>query len=271
MPENLPDEETESDKYQSLQDFSQKVEVILQTVNENEFQAATTFLKSPNDLFKKAVTFPMNCMVLGMFAKKKTALIQTGVGDKAGKFIEKALTEFPKTVYVIGVGVCFAFKSKENCILGDVIVSEKICTLANSAIGGKVEDRGETIEVVEDLQAIFCRTLNQHQEFIVCKEGRVSKVHSGTITSFPHVVKDATFRDKLLEAVPVAIGGEMEGGQLLKVKKEKSEIKGVIAIKGVVDFADKDKSKGWQFISARAALHYIECKLLNERSFLGKV
>ena len=311
MPLDLPEEKT--DEYQSLEKFSKEVEIILQTVNENEYQAATTFLQPPNEHFNKAVIFPKNCMVLGNFARKKTALIQTRAGSKAGNFIEKALKSFPNTVYIIGVGVCFAYKiSKMN--FGDVIVSTTFCPFTNSAIGEKVEDRGERIDVVEDLQDIFCRSVTQ-KKFIVSKEGRDSKVHPGLITSFPYLIRDASFRDKLHAGVSNAIGGEMEGEQLLNIKRafgdqgnkveedkkegyqgdkvngdtkegngdtkegdqgnkvngdKKQGIKGVIVIKGVADFADRDKEKCWQFTSAMAALHYTQCKLVNELDFNRK-
>ena len=261
LPQNLPRGGTK--EYKSLQEFCPKVEIILQTVNENEFYAATTFLKPPNDLFKKAVIFPENCIVLGKFGNKRVALIQTKVGDNAGNFIKKAHEIFSSAPYYIGIGVCYAFDD-EKYKLGDVIVSEKICTLTNSAIGEIVEDRGQRIDVHEDLQSIFCRdrVLRPVDEFKVC-EGRPSEIHCGPIISCPFLIKDAIFRDRILAATDNAIAGEMEGGQLLKFVNQ-GKVKGIIVIKGVVDYGDERKKKDWQFVTAMAALQYAECKLRNQ-------
>lgn len=61
-----------------------------------------------------------------------------------------------------------------------------------------------------------------------------------------------------------AIGGEMEGGQLMKFVK-KRKIEGIIIIKGVADYGNEDKASGkkWQFTAASAALHYTDLKLRN--------
>ena len=207
-------------------------------------------------------------MVLGKFGNKRVALIQTAVGDNAGGFIKRAHKYFSNAVYYIGIGVCYAFDEKKYK-LGDVIVSRLICTFKNSAFEGNVaEDRGERIEVHKHLQDIFCRSLTQSRddEFEVC-EGRPSEVYSGSIISYPLLIKDATLRDQIHTAIPNAIAGEMEGGQLLKFV-EKGKVKGIIVIKGVVDYGDKEKKKDWQFITAMAALQYAECKLRNQPSLL---
>ena len=267
MPENRPRKEKKQE-ITFLQEFCQTVEIIIQTVNENEYQAATTFLTSPDEMFSKAVVFPMTSMVVGMFADKKTALIQTDVGENAGTMIAKAIEAFPQAVYVIGVGVCFAF-DKTKCQLGDVIVSKQISTFANMAVeSSRLENRGEIVAVSDELQRIFCRNLVQNPEFQVC-ETRTSEVHSGTIISYPILQKSEQMRDMFHVELRTAIGGEMEGGQLLKFVKQR-KIQGVIAIKGVADYADSAKAKEWQFISARAALYYTESKLLCEPTLLSE-
>ena len=267
MPENRPRKEKKQE-IAFLQEFCQTVEIIIQTVNENEYQAATTFLTAPNEMFSKAVVFPMTSMVVGMFADKKTALIQTDVGENAGIMIAKAIEAFPQAVYVIGIGVCFAF-DKTKCQLGDVIVSKQISTFANMAVElSRFENQGEIVAVSDELQRIFCRNLVQNPEFPVC-ETRTSEVHSGTIISYPILQKSEQMRDMFHDELRTAIGGEMEGGQLLKFVKQR-KIQGVIAIKGVADYADSAKTKEWQFISARAALHYTESKLLCEPNFMAE-
>lgn len=256
-------------KFDFLQKFSLEVEVILQTVNENEYQAATTFLKPPDEMFSKAVVFPKVGMVVGMFADKKTALIQTDMGEDAGEFIAEAIGTFSSAVYVIGVGVCYSF-DRSKFRLGDVIVSKQVANLAKTKFDaqGRVENRGQIVAVVDDLQRIFCRDLIHDPDFKVCLT-RSSQVHSGTIISYPILIDNKEMREKFHDEIRNAIGGEMEGGQLLKFE-QKRKIKGIIAIKGVVDYADGNKAKNWQFISALAALHYTKSKLLYEPSLLDE-
>lgn len=61
----------------------------------------------------------------------------------------------------------------------------------------------------------------------------------------------------------------MEGGVLLEFER-KRKIKGVIVIKGVVDYADGKKSKEWQYTAAMAALNYTKIKLLRVATIKDK-
>ena len=244
----------------ALQHFSREVELILQTVDDNEYQAAVTFLKPPNIIepeFSRAVVYPKVGMVVGMFAGKKTALIQTKVGPGAANFVEEAIESFPSASYVIGIGVCYAF-DQSKYKLGDVIVSEQISDLVNSKFDadGKVENRGQTVAVVDDLCRIFCQDLIHDPEFKV-SENRSSRVHSGTILSHPMLLNSKEMQDKFHNEIRTAVGGEREGGQLLRFQQKR----GIIAIKGIVNFADGSQAKDWHFTSALAALHYTQSKL----------
>ena len=79
-PISPPDKGTK--EFEFIEKFRLSVEVILQTVNENEYQAAITVIEKPRDMFERAVVFPKGGMVVSMFAKKRVALIQTDVGEK---------------------------------------------------------------------------------------------------------------------------------------------------------------------------------------------
>ena len=241
----------------AMEKFSLEVELILQTVNDNEYQAAVTLLEPPNKKFSKPIVYKPG-IVLCMFAKKKTALIH---GEGAVDFIEDAIKTFPSASYVIGVGVCFAF-DESKCKLGDVIVSEKINDLANFKFDaeGRVENRAQAIHVDNDLYRIFCQDLIHDPDFKV-SEHRSSRVHSGRIISSTIELRDKLHDVHVVD--PIAIGG-MDCGQLLKFK-QKGKIKGIITIKGVSDYANGNKAKEWQFISALAALHYTRSKLLFEQ------
>ena len=267
MPSPLPNQGTKEHDF--LENFRLKVEVILQTVNENEYQAATIVLEKPDDMFERAVVFPKGGMVVGMFAKKRVALIQTDVGVNAFAFISDAIATFFNALYIIGVGVCYSFNS-EKYKLGDVLVSKHISNLANTKwdCQDRFENRDETVHVVQNLHRIFCRDLVHDPQFKVCKS-RNSEVYSGTIISYPTLIDNKEVRDKIHAEIRTAIGGEMEGGQLLWFQ-QKRKIEGIIVIKGICDYADGNKRKDWQFISALAALHYTKSKLMNEPQFLDK-
>ncbi len=252
--------EPEDEEEEELESFCKDVKIILHTVNPNEFDAATTYIKPPSDNFNSAVIYPDSCMVVGKFADIKTAIIQTDAGTKCRKFIEDAHKAYPAADFVIGVGVGYAY-SEEKCKLADVLVSKKISNFANCKFDGdKIEDRGETIDVVHELSKIFCIN-TKCKAYIVSTSERASKIHCGTICSYSALFNSTEMRDKFGEQVRTKpVGGEMEGSVLLEFQQDK-KFNGAIIIKGVADYGDGNKAKDWQFTAAMAALHYAEAKL----------
>ena len=255
MPQNYPEKGTE--EYNEVKRFSSEVELILLTINEHEYRAAALYMEKPSDKFERAVFVPgYGNRVVGMFARMKTALIQSDVGARCDDFIKAAIDTFPNAQFVIAVGVCYAFDYSKQ--LGDVLVSKQICDLSNSKFGkkGKIKNRGETIDVAIELKGLCMDLIS---DFYVTDKRRC-KVYSGQIVSLPNLINEESMQKKIAACVPEAIGGEMEGGQLLKFQKKRS-IKGVIIIKGVVDYGDGNKTKEWQFTTAMAAVHYTHSKL----------
>ena len=258
-PERPPGRNTEESK--KLEEFSNEVEIILQVVNENEYQAAVTLMEPPCPSFSRAVVFPSAGKVVGMFADKKTALIQTGVGADVGDYVQSAIDMFCNAQFVIGVGACYAFNSEQHK-LGDVLVSNRISDLKNSTFDkhGQLINCGQIVDMVEDLKATFCMDLTFERDFEVSDAERVSRIYTGPFASYSALIDHEDTREKFRAAVPGVIGGEMEGGELLKFQS-KRKVRGVIVIKGVADYADGRKEKSWQFTAAMAALHYIKSKL----------
>ncbi len=257
MPKSCPGPDTP--EYHSLCAFSKKIQIVLQTVGENEFQAATIEMKPVPDL-DHPFFFKSSCIVIGMFGQNKAAVIQTDSGTKAYDEVKAAIEHFPNAKYIIAVGVSHAFDSLKYKP-GDVLVSSMISDLKNSRLqDSELVDRGQTVNVVMELRKIFCRNLIFTGDFPVSNTGRVSKVYSGIYASYPALVNEKKFRDKFQAAVPEVIGGDMEGGELLQLQ-QKGEIQGVIIIKAVLDYADATKAKEWQFTSTRAALKYAKSKL----------
>ena len=268
--------------YVKLEDFCKGVQIILQTVNENEYQAAVTFMRSPPNVKCKggpccnskregvggrAFVFPSAGKVVGMFADHPAALIQTDVGVSSSDYIIDAIATFPNAKYVIAVGVAYAF-DKKIYKFGDVLVSKKINDLRNFKFDkrGGIQNRGEAINVVNTMTSVFCKDLTFDEKFEVTSCGdsncgvRCSRVYAGTYASCAILMDNKIERDKFRDAVPEVIGGEMEGGELLRFQQNR-QIEGIIVIKGVVDYGDGTKAKGWQFTAAMAAFTYTHTKL----------
>ena len=256
----LPFPNRDSPEYEELRKFSCITQIILLTTNENEFQAAITELEPPSNNFNHPVTFPTPGIVVGMFGRNKVAVIKTGVGVSATQDIKDAIAKLPNAKFVIGVGVNYAFNPSKYK-LGDVLVSKTISDLKNSFAGNSDLhiDRGE-IEVVRDLQKIFCDDLVLKEDFVVSNIVHVSQIHCGKYVSYPVLADNEKIRDQFQAAVPGVIAGEMEGGELLRLQQE-GKIEGIIFIKGVIGYADGTTAKGWQFTAAKAALNYTKKKL----------
>ena len=218
-------------------------------------------MKPPNANFSKAVKYPAPGMVVGKFADIKTALIRTKPGREVARYIQDAIKAYPNAVCVIGVGVCYAF-NKKDYKLADVLVSDRICDFVNSKFNnGEVENRGPSIPLIHELEKIFTLCPEEHTGINVSGD-RKAKVASGTFCCSTFLVNDEDQRDKFYEAIKdqKPIGGEMEGGELIRFDRQK-KIEGVIVIKGVADYADGGKTKEWQFTAAMAALEYTESQL----------
>ena len=232
---------------EELEDFCKDVKIILHTVDENEYDAATTFLKPPSDKFKKTVEYS-DFEVIGVFAGIKVALIKTEAGLKCREYIREVLGTYPNIDFIIGVGVGHAF-SKEECSLGDVLVAKRICTSSDCPFDTTESDG---VDVVFELSKMFCNK-PKFPSYAVSAADRASKVHCGTICSYRTLFNNDEKRSKPVE-------GKMEGSVLMEFQQNK-EFKGAIIVQGVADYGDGSKAKQWQFTAAMAALRYIENKL----------
>ena len=219
-------------------------------------------MKPPeNTPFKKAVVFPRAGTVIGMFADLKTGLIYTGEGSDYSDYVEEAINTFPKAQFIVSIGVGYAFDSAKYK-LGDVLVSRQICDFQTLRFNkeNKLIDLGQRIDVTQDLVSIFCKDLAHEEDFPVSETNRCSNVDAGQFASLPFIVESEEIRDKIHTAVPKAIGGGMEGRELLKFRL-KRKIEGVAVIKGVAHYADGNKADEWEFTASLAALNYAHSKL----------
>lgn len=71
------------------------------------------------------------------------------------------------------------------------------------------------------VKRLFSMNLTHEEDFLVSEE-RSSRVSAGQFVSLPSVVVESEdMRDKIRHSAPEAIGGDMEGGKLLKFRKLK--------------------------------------------------
>ena len=127
--------------FNEIAEFCKQVDVILLTVSDSEFQAATTFMDPPKtkNIPKVIENYPEDSMVLGLFAGKKTALVQTPQGSKCRKKVSQVLQSFPRAHCIILVGVCYAF-DREKHKLGDVLVSSTITDMINFKVDMEIPE-----------------------------------------------------------------------------------------------------------------------------------
>ena len=237
--------------------FRRGIQIILQTVLPQEYEAALDLMKPPTMRFDKPVKFDENT-VIGMFAEHKTALIRTEAATNAYHRLHEALKNFPKVKYIISAGVCYAF-DEEKCKINDVIVSKEVIpfTFLEYNENGQIVPKEKPIAIPQTLQEIFCQN---------CP----ANVHCGPFLSLPAIVKNEEMCKKFYDAGSGAIGGEKEGSELLRLQETK-RITGFILIKAVVDYGKKgyDEHSTSYVNASSVAIKYAERKLLENREFLG--
>ena len=246
---------------EELRIFCNQVQFILHAVNEDEYRAAVTLMKPPsNTTFKKAVNFPRPETVIGMFADKKTALIHISEGSECSDFVHAVMSSFPNALFIIGVG--FAYALKNDYTFGDVLVSEQICQFR---FKNEKLSSGQRIDVVKDLSATFC--MNRIFEFKVSDKDRHSEVDAGKFATVPADVESKETHEKICSLLNKPIGGDMEGGEIMKFRF-KGKVEGIVLIKGVSCDANGRREDEWDFTASKAALSYTESKL---HSYIGKL
>lgn len=270
---------------EELQTHAKETRIILHTVNDKETTAVLHVMK-PLDGLKKLVNFgsaPFK-RVLGIFGGYKAAQVKTKMGTDCSNGIKAALKRLPNICAVIAVGVGYGV-DREKYKYGDVLVSKHVHGVKDVRLQpGEIRFRDSdisTVEVSEALTDIFTVMISTWNKKFQCNktepaadgstpEARYAKVYCGGIICGPMLVADAKQRDSLRRDHPEVIGGEMEGGELVKIQNEYNADRdrphdlNVIVIKGVGDFGDHKKEVGrkWQYTASLAAASYAEHKLL---------
>ena len=225
-------------------------EILIQTVNAREFQAAMLRMNMECDILcycveKSSVCPGKSYYYVGNWGKKKipVIIVQTTMGsdDDHGSYYEtkKALSCLPNLKFIFAVGVCGGFIGKVK--LGQVVVSKDLQDCSGMKINNeKIEIRSHSWQFKDDP---FFHFLSQ-------TANTPTNTTSGMVLSANNLVADAKFQKQLLEARPGAIALEMEGHgiaracqQFMREKKRKIQF---LVVKGVSDLADEKKSDNWQ-------------------------
>ena len=250
-------------------EFCERVQYVFSTVNDNEFNAATTMITAPDIEDGSDVMTTIDvCVYIGMMGNHPVGLIQHGPGRDCSKMLNEGIKFFSNAEYLVAVGVCYGF-SRKDTKLADVLISKKIIDLGPYRISKKtIEIRGDHTIMKDKINHIFCDNAGQVKGLEVA-QGRYAKHLVGKIASGPNLVDNADLKAKInYQVKPKAYGGEMEGGELLRLQKDGIDMADgskkyiqVIVIKAVTDYADGTKNKEWQFIGAQAAFHYVKGKM----------
>ncbi len=240
------------------QSFLDRVEYVISVVNKNEYNAATTFISSPDiEEEKTQLTNYESTVYLGMMKHHPVGLIQHGPGRKAAETLQKGLKFFPNVKYVVATGVCYGF-DKNEVKYGDVLISKQIEDLGPVRISkNTIESRGPT----KDIESVFCTNIGM--EGLPVSSNRKAKHFAGKIVSASILIDDLDLKNKIANSLTgKLLGGEMEGGELLQLQEKGVTVRDgstrkieVIIIKAVVDYADGKKNKVWQFMAAQAAFN----------------
>ena len=254
--------------------FYLRVKYVFSIANDNEFNAATSLVKAPDiegDNGREKLTNISEGVYIGMVANHPIGLILHGTGRDCQRSLSNGLQLFPNAKHVVAVGVCYGFESnKEKPRLGDVLISNRIIDLGSyKVIAERIISRGDDVRMRDEIYSVFCRRPNQETDFKIATS-RSAKHIVGAFVRGTLLVNDPDMKKKIEEEVRQdTCGGEMEGGELLRLQRDgitmpngdqKRDVQ-VIVIKAVSDLGDGLKKDNWQFIGAQAAFHYATIKM----------
>ena len=260
---------TPDDLRESLAAFISQVVVLLHTVKEEEMIAALKHLSPPVEQSDKPIRwFHGNAsFILGIFGGHEAALVQTSKGADSRPELMPTLRSLPNAKLIITLGYAYGLKSQ--CNLGDVLVSTSIDGIGNIRFEhGRLkfdEGRVRQTSMSTCTLNVFTKGIILWRKFICSKEGRITKVVTGPLISSPVLLNDKAALDEYLMNNKRFKGGEMEGQEVahaqLTLKEQDKRDVDFIVIKGVADFGEGSKAKGWQLTASLAAASYAEEKL----------
>jgi nucleoside phosphorylase len=145
---------------------------------------------------------------------------------------------FCKPTVVVMVGIAFGAGGKQK--IGDILVSESVVPYEIQRLGEKTPlNRGTPAPACTTLLNRFKNATDWHYTIGT----RKPNIIPGLLLSGEKLIDNPEYKAKLLEAYPLAKGGEMEGYGVSTACNNKS-IPHWVIVKGICDFADGKKARG---------------------------
>jgi nucleoside phosphorylase len=192
---------------------------------------------------------------LGMYGKKKVAIIQTDQGGRSTREVLGKVQEGVKAKYVIAVGICYGMK-EDKVKLGDVIVAKHIMDFRESRVN---PDHTRTPRLVGDSTGKhLCNIFSRSVGF---KEMRGAtnyvEVKIGKLASDTKLVDDQEEKDQILKQCSDVLGGEMEGAAIMELA-DGGNFEAIV-VKAVADYGNENKQLyvNWKIFAAVASTKYI--------------
>ena len=238
-------------------EFLKKINIILVTATTIEYCAvmgATDPTGSDGKYIKVITTDGAADFILAKYGPCNVAVIETGQGpDNTDKVLSSVQNDV-KAKYVIAIGICYgANQSKTK--LADIIVAKSIIDTT--------EKRNEGAETKIKQKEYHCGTnlFNLFQQDKVFKiEDKAVKVHVGVLVSEFTLQRSEKEKQKILNVVPQALGGEMEANGINRVAKkmvaEEDKFEWIV-IKSIVDWGTEDKNSDWQPFGAVSCARFV--------------
>lgn len=190
---------------------------------------------------------------VGLFGLYGIVHVQSAIGssrrDGAINTLRDSISFWkPKAVLVVGIGFGID-DSKQK--LGDILVSETIANYEYARI--EETQSSQRGAIVESGITLLNRAKNHWDWFYTFPDMTTPKVQIGQLLSGEKLIDSQSFKKKLLDKYPSAIGGDMEGyGVASAANVEKLEW---LVVKGISDWANQ-KSNGFQELASDAAVSF---------------
>ena len=238
-------------------DLVADVNIILVTATNKEYCAVMSVGKRMGEKYTEVLLEDVTFNLV-MYGSHKVAVVCTEQGPAGTILMLQKVQRVINAQYVIAIGICYGMKEGKTK-LGHVIVAKSIIDMSSKrASDGGVVARPKEWESGSTLYGIFNRSRGFE---LASGEGEFVEVHTGVLTSENILFTSQDYKKKILDQVPHALGGEMEGAGILQAAKG-GGYEGIV-IKGIADWGDKEKEpyRKWQKFVAGAAAKYVLYRL----------
>ena len=239
------------------EDLVADVNIVLVTATNKEYCAVMSVGKRMGEKYTEVLLEDVTFNLV-MYGSHKVAVICTEQGPAETILTLQNVQKAINAQYVIAIGICYGMKEGKTK-LGHVIVAKSIIDMSSKrASDHGVVARPKEWESGSTLYGIFNRSRGFE---LASGGGEFVEVHTGVLTSENTLVASQDYKKKILDQIPQALGGEMEGAGILQAAKG-GEYEGIV-IKGIADWGNKDKEpyRKWQKFVAGAAAKYVLYRL----------